>query len=66
MPSSQTPVSKDLAYQILLSALRVHGYAAIEERGVVKIVHSPRREPRRATPILPLERTELLVSRLSI
>ena len=35
---SQTPVSKDLAYQILLSALRVHGYAAIEERGVVKIV----------------------------
>ncbi|MBL0125460.1 MAG: type II secretion system secretin GspD [Betaproteobacteria bacterium] len=35
---SQTPVTKDLAYQILLSALRVHGYAAIEERGVVKIV----------------------------
>jgi general secretion pathway protein D len=35
---SQTPVSKDLAYQILLSALRVHGFAAIEERGVVKIV----------------------------
>ena len=35
---SQAPVSKELAYQILLSALRVHGYAAIEERGVVKIV----------------------------
>ncbi len=35
---SQSPVSKDLAYQILLSALRVHGFAAIEERGVVKIV----------------------------
>ena len=35
---SQAPVSKDLAYQILLSALRVHGFAAIEERGVVKIV----------------------------
>jgi len=35
---SQTPVSKDLAYQILLSALRVHGFAAVEERGVVKIV----------------------------
>ncbi len=35
---SQTPVSKDIAYQILLSTLRVSGYAAIEERGVVKIV----------------------------
>ena len=35
---SQAPVTKELAYQILLSALRVHGYAAIEERGVVKIV----------------------------
>ncbi len=35
---SQSPVSKDLAYQILLSALRVHGFAAVEERGVVKIV----------------------------
>lgn len=33
-----TPVPKDAAYQILLSALRVSGYAAIEERGVVKIV----------------------------
>ena len=35
---SQAPVSKEIAYQILLSALRVHGFAAIEERGVVKIV----------------------------
>ena len=35
---SQAPVSKEIAYQILLSALRVHGYAAIEERGVVKII----------------------------
>jgi len=35
---SQTPVPKDQAYLILLSALRVHGYAAVEERGVVKIV----------------------------
>lgn len=35
---SQTPVNKDVAYQILLSALRVHGFAAIEERGVIKIV----------------------------
>ena len=35
---SSAPVSKDVAYQTLLSTLRVHGYAAIEERGVVKIV----------------------------
>jgi general secretion pathway protein D len=35
---SQTPVSKELAYQILLSSLRVAGYAAVEERGAVKIV----------------------------
>jgi len=35
---SQAPVSKEIAYQILLSALRVSGFAAIEERGVVKIV----------------------------
>jgi len=35
---SQTPVTKELAYEILLSALRVHGYAAIEERGAIKII----------------------------
>jgi general secretion pathway protein D len=35
---SQTPVTKEVAYQILLSALRVHGYAAVEERGAVKII----------------------------
>lgn len=35
---SQTPVNKDIAYQILLSALRVQGFTAIEERGVVKII----------------------------
>jgi general secretion pathway protein D len=35
---SPSPVSKELAYQILLSTLRVHGFAAIEEHGVVKIV----------------------------
>ncbi|MCA3023117.1 MAG: type II secretion system secretin GspD [Burkholderiales bacterium] len=35
---SQTPVTKDLAYEILLSTLRVHGFAAIEERGAIKVV----------------------------
>ncbi|HUP29515.1 MAG TPA: type II secretion system secretin GspD [Usitatibacter sp.] len=35
---SDQPVSKDMLYQILLSALRVQGYAAIEADGFVKIV----------------------------
>ena len=35
---SDRPVSKDMLYQILLSTLRVQGYAAIEEGQFVKIV----------------------------
>src|SRR5258705_11629815 len=35
---SDKPVSKDLLYQIFLSALRVQGYAAVEGDGFVKIV----------------------------
>src|SRR3981189_2907519 len=35
---SDRPVSKDLLYQIFLAALRVQGYAAVEEGGFVKIV----------------------------
>ena len=35
---SDRPVSKDMLYQILLSTLRVQGYAAVEEGGFVKIV----------------------------
>jgi general secretion pathway protein D len=35
---SQTPVTKELAYEILLSSLRVQGFAVIEERGAIKIV----------------------------
>ncbi len=47
---SQAPVSKDLAYQILLSALRVHGFTAIEERGVVKIV--PEADAKTSGPVV--------------
>ncbi len=47
---SQSPVSKDLAYQILLSALRVHGFAVIEERGVVKIV--PEADAKTSGPVV--------------
>jgi general secretion pathway protein D len=35
---SDRPVSRDLLYQIFLSALRVQGYAAVEEGGFVKII----------------------------
>jgi len=35
---SDKPVSKDLLYQLLLSTLRVQGYAAVEGDGFVKIV----------------------------
>jgi general secretion pathway protein D len=35
---SDRPVSKDLLYQMFLSALRVQGYAAVESDGFVKIV----------------------------
>jgi general secretion pathway protein D len=35
---THTPVSRDLSYQILLSALRLHGYTAVDGAGVTKIV----------------------------
>lgn len=35
---TNTPVSRDLSYQILLSALRLQGYTAVEGGGVIKIV----------------------------
>lgn len=35
---STKPVSRALVYEIFLSALRVQGYAAIEDRGIVRII----------------------------
>jgi general secretion pathway protein D len=35
---SDRPVGKDMLYQLLLSTLRVQGYAAVEDNGFVKIV----------------------------
>ena len=35
---TNTPVAPELTYQILLSALRLQGFAAIEESGVTKLV----------------------------
>jgi len=35
---SSRPISKSLVYDVFLSALRLQGYAAVEDRGVIKIV----------------------------
>src|SRR5436190_6645877 len=35
---SARPISRALVYDVFLSALRLQGYAAVEDRGVVKIV----------------------------
>ena len=35
---SSTPVHKDLVYPILLSSLRLQGFAAVESAGLVKVV----------------------------
>jgi general secretion pathway protein D len=35
---SSRPVPRSLVYDVFLSALRLQGYAAVEERGVVKII----------------------------
>ena len=35
---SAKPMSRALVYEVFLSALRLHGYAAVEDRGIVKIV----------------------------
>ena len=35
---SARPVSRELVYEVFLSALRLQGYAAVEDRGVVKII----------------------------
>ncbi len=50
--NAPTPVNKDVAYEILLTALRVHGFAAIEERGVVKIV--PEADAKTSGRVLPM------------
>lgn len=35
---TNTPVSKDVAYHMLLSALRLQGYTIVEERGITKVL----------------------------
>jgi general secretion pathway protein D len=50
--NAPTPVNKDVAYEILLTALRVHGFAAVEERGVVKII--PEADAKTSGRVLPM------------
>lgn len=50
--NAPTPVSKEVAYEILLTALRVHGFAAVEERGVVKII--PEADAKTSGRVLPM------------
>ncbi|MDE2366176.1 MAG: type II secretion system secretin GspD, partial [Betaproteobacteria bacterium] len=35
---SAKPISRSMVYDVFLSALRLHGYAAIEDHGIIKIV----------------------------
>ncbi|GAB4515695.1 MAG: type II secretion system secretin GspD [Sulfuricaulis sp.] len=35
---SAKPISRSVVYDVFLSALRLHGYAAIEDHGIIKIV----------------------------
>lgn len=47
---SQTPVTKDQAYDILLSTLRLSGFATVEERGAVKIL--PEADAKTSGPVV--------------
>jgi len=54
---SSRPMSKALVYEVFLSALRLQGYAAIEERGLVKIVPESEAKMQSVPTRLPQEGT---------
>src|SRR5262249_48306016 len=56
---SARPMSRALVYEVLLSALRLQGFAAIEDRGVIKIV--PESDPKlQSSPTLgPRDRSRV-------
>jgi general secretion pathway protein D len=54
---SDKPVSKDLLYQLLLSTLRVQGYAAVEGDGFTKIVPEAEAKTSAGPVGTPTERT---------
>jgi len=49
---SASPIPRELTYQILLSALRLQGFAAIEGAGVTKIVYEQAYPDRVASALL--------------
>ena len=53
---SARPISKALVYDVFLSALRLQGYAAIEDRGVVKIVPETDAKLHAGRTVVPGER----------
>jgi general secretion pathway protein D len=53
---SAKPMSRSLVYQVFLSAMRVQGFAAVEERGMVLIVPEIEAKLHRSTTLGPQER----------
>ena len=54
---SARPMSRALVYEVFLSALRLQGYAAVEDRGVVKIVPEADAKLHPGRTVGPNERT---------
>ncbi len=60
---SAKPVSKALAYDVFLSALRLQGYAAVEDMGIVKIVPEGDAKLHQSTPA-PQDKTRAIGDRI--
>jgi general secretion pathway protein D len=54
---SARPVARALVYEVFLSALRLQGYAAVEDRGVVKIIPEADAKLHQGRTVGPDERT---------
>ena len=55
---SAKPVSKELAYDVFLAALRLQGFAAVEDRGIVKILPEGDAKMHRSPMLGPQERAQ--------
>src|SRR3954469_2799795 len=54
---SARPVARALVYEVFLSALRLQGYATVEDRGVVKIIPEADAKLHQGRTVGPDERT---------
>jgi len=63
---SSTPVSPSLAYDILLSALRMQGYASVESSGITKIIPEADAKMHVDTLASPHGKGDILVTRVFI